>query len=121
MAAYDEARVAELLANAGIIRNRLKINAAIQNARAFLKVQKEFGSFNAYLWSFCPQGKPIQGVFRSLADVPVTTDIADRLSQDLIKRGFKFVGPVIMCSFMHAVGMMNGHLVSCFRHKELFR
>ncbi len=118
VAAYDEARVALLLGNAGIIRNRLKINAAIQNARAFLAVQAEFGTFDDYLWRFVG-GQPRQNAWTGLGDVPAKTPEAEALSRDLIKRAFKFVGPTICYAFMQATGMVNDHLVTCFRHAEL--
>lgn len=118
IAAYDQRKVDELLANAGIIRNRRKIEAAVTNARTALRLQEEFGSLDAYFWSYCPDG-PLQGIYGQPSEVPVTNPVSDRLSKDLIKRGFKFVGPTIMCAFMHAAGMMNGHLVTCFRHEEL--
>ena len=118
IARYGEQKVAELLANPGIIRNRLKIRAAIQNARAFLRVQEEFGSFDKYLWQFV-DGKPIINRRRRMADVPARTPISDALSKDLIQRGFKFVGTTICYAKMQAVGMVNDHLITCFRHQEL--
>jgi DNA-3-methyladenine glycosylase I len=118
IARYGEKKVAALLANAGIIRNRLKIAATIQNAKAFLKVQAEFGSFDKYLWRFV-DGQPIINRRRRMADVPVRTPISDALSKDLIQRGFKFVGTTICYANMQAVGMVNDHLVTCFRHADL--
>lgn len=118
VAAYGDDKVAALLANAGIIRNRLKINAAIHNARAFLAVQNEFGSFDAYVWGFVG-GRPRQNAWPSLRDVPAHTPEAQALSKDLIKRGFKFVGPTICYAFMQATGMVNDHTADCFRHGEL--
>ncbi len=118
IARYGEKKVAALLANAGIIRNRLKIAATIQNAKAFLKVQEEFGSFDKYLWRFV-DGQPIINHRRRMADVPVRTPISDALSKDLIQRGFKFVGSTICYANMQAVGMVNDHLVTCFRHADL--
>lgn len=112
VANYGAEKVDELLQNDGIIRNRLKINAAIGNARAFLKVQAEFGSFDSYSWQFVG-GKPIINRWRSLEEVPVTTPESEAMSKDLKKRGFKFVGPTICYSFMQAVGMVNDHLVGC--------
>ena len=116
IAKYGDKKVAALQADAGIVRNRLKIAAAIGNARAFLTVQKEFGSFDAYLWSFVG-GKPIVNHRRSPKDVPVRTQESDALSKDLLKRGFKFVGSTIMYAFMQATGMVNDHLVTCPRHR----
>ena len=115
--AVDKAR---LLANPGIIRNRLKIDAAVCNAQAFLQVQKEFGSFDAYIWGFVG-GKPIDHKLASLKDIPATTKESDAMSKDLRKRGFKFVGSTICYAFMQAVGMVNDHDVKCFRHKEVSR
>jgi len=118
IARYGEKQVAALLNNAGIIRNRLKIAAAIQNARSFLKVQAEFGSFDAYLWRFV-DGKPIINRRQSMPEVPSRTAISDQMSKDLLKRGFKFVGSTICYANMQAVGLVNDHLVTCFRHEEL--
>lgn len=118
VAAYDEAKVAELLENPGIVRNRLKIQAAITNARAFVKVQEEFGSFDAYIWRFV-DGAPRQNSWRSLAEVPAETPESRALSKDLVRRGFRFVGPTIMYAHMQATGMVNDHLVGCFRHAEV--
>ena len=116
VAKYDQRRVAKLLADAGIIRNRLKINSAIRNAQAFLTIQKEFGSFDAYVWRYV-DGKPIRR--RRGADVQVSTPQSDRLSQDLRQRGLKFVGSTICYSFMQAVGMVNDHEPNCFRYREV--
>jgi DNA-3-methyladenine glycosylase I len=118
IAKYDARKVQSLLADAGIVRNRLKIAATIQNAKAFLEVQKEFGSFDAYLWQFVG-GKPIQNRRRSLKDIPPRTAESDAMSKDLLKRGFKFVGSTICYAFMQAVGMVNDHTVDCFRHRQL--
>jgi DNA-3-methyladenine glycosylase I len=118
IAKYDARKVKSLLADAGIVRNRLKIAATIQNAKAFLAVQKEFGSFDAYLWQFVG-GKPIQNRRRSLKEIPPRTPESDALSKDLLKRGFKFVGSTICYAFMQAVGMVNDHTVDCFRHRQL--
>ncbi|MBP6506091.1 MAG: DNA-3-methyladenine glycosylase I [Opitutaceae bacterium] len=115
VARYDEKKVAALLADAGIVRNRLKIAAAIRNAGAFLAVQKEFGSFDRYVWSFVG-GQPIVNRRRAMTDVPARTPESDALSKDLIARGFKFVGSTIMYAFMQASGMVNDHLVACRRH-----
>lgn len=118
VARYDETRVAELLANAGIVRNRLKIRAAVQNARAFLAVQKEFGSFDRYIWGFVG-GSPLRNRWRRLGQVPARTNQSDAMSRDLRKRGFTFVGSTICYAFMQATGMVNDHLISCFRYREL--
>ena len=118
IARYNARKVAALLADAGIVRNRLKIAATIQNAKAFLEVQREFGSFDRYLWSFVG-GKPIVNRRRSPKDVPARTAESDALSRDLLKRGFKFVGSTICYAFMQASGMVNDHLVTCTRHAEV--
>jgi len=118
VASYKGPKIRQLLANPGIIRNRLKVEAAIQNARSFLAVQEEFGSFDAYVWEFVG-GKPIQNKWKSPKEVPALTVEATTLSKDLKRRGFKFVGPTICYAFMQATGMVNDHLVHCFRHKEL--
>ena len=115
---YSENTVSRLLTNPEIIRNRLKINAAITNARAFLQVQKEFGSFDSYIWQFV-NGKPIRNSWRKMTDIPSSTPESDAMSKDLQKRGFKFIGPTICYAFMQAVGMVNDHVVDCFRYKEL--
>jgi DNA-3-methyladenine glycosylase I len=118
IARYGEKQIAALLNNAGIIRNKLKIHATIQNARAVLKIRDEFGSFDAYLWRFV-DGKPIINHRKGTNEVPPSTQISDVMSKDLLKRGFKFVGSTICYANMQAVGMVNDHLVTCFRHKEL--
>lgn len=118
IARYTDAKVKQLLNNAGIIRNRLKIHSTILNAKAFLKVRDEFGSFDAYLWQFVA-GRPIINHPQSMRDVPAKTKISDAMSKDLLKRGFKFVGSTICYANMQAVGMVNDHLVTCFRHREL--
>jgi DNA-3-methyladenine glycosylase I len=118
VAAYDESKVAELLANPGIVRNRRKIEAAIGNARAFLAIQREFGSFDAYVWRFVG-GQPKVNAWRSLAELPTTTPESEALSRDLARRGFKFIGSTICYAFMQAVGMVNDHVVDCFRYGEL--
>ncbi len=117
VAKYSDAKCAKLLENPGIIRNRLKIASSVSNAKAFLAVQKEFGSFDAYIWSFVG-GKPIDGKRKELGDVPAKTGISDAMSKDLKKRGFNFVGSTIMYAFMQATGMVNDHVTSCFRYKE---
>jgi DNA-3-methyladenine glycosylase I len=118
VARFDEARVADLLANPGIIRNRLKVASAITNARAFLKIQEEFGTFDAYQWRFV-DGKPIRNAWRNISEVPACTPVSDAMSRDLKKRGFRFVGSTICYSHMQAVGMVNDHTVDCFRWSQL--
>jgi DNA-3-methyladenine glycosylase I len=118
VAAYDDRKVAELLANPGIIRNRLKISAAIDNAKATLAVQKEFGSLDRYIWGFVG-GKPITNAFKRGTPLPAETAESQAMSKDLKKRGFRFVGPTICYAYMQATGMVNDHLVDCFRYKEL--
>ncbi len=118
IARYGAADVKRLLANAGIVRNRLKVAAAISNAKAFLDVQKEFGSFDAYVWGFVG-GTPLNGKIKTMKDVPAKTEVSDAMSKDLKKRGFKFVGSTICYAFMQAVGMVNDHEAKCFRHKPL--
>ena len=118
VAAYNEAKIEELLGNAGIIRNRQKINSAIKNAKAFLKVKEEFGSFDAYVWGFVG-GKPIQNSWQTMLELPAKTELSERISKDLKKRGFSFVGPTIIYAFMQAVGMVNDHTTDCFRYQEL--
>lgn len=118
VAKYDQRKVDELLADPGIIRNRLKIFAAIQNARAFPAVQKEFGSFDAYIWRFVG-GRPKRNTWRTLKQIPARTPESDAMSKDLSRRGFTFVGPTICYAFMQAVGMVNDHTVKCFRYAEI--
>ena len=118
VASYDDAKIQVLLANAGIVRNRLKIQAAIQNARSFLAVQDQFGSFDTYIWQFV-DGKPIQNSWKSLQEIPATTPESDAMSKELKKRGFTFVGSTICYAFMQAVGMVNDHIVDCFRWREV--
>ncbi len=118
IAAYDQRKTAVLLRDAGIIRNRLKIAAAIRNARAFLEVQAEWGSFDAYLWRFVG-GRPKRNRRRTLRDIPARTRESDALSADLSRRGFTFVGSTICYAFMQAVGLVNDHLVGCFRYAEI--
>ena len=120
VARYDAKKVARLLADDGIIRNRLKIAAAIANARAFLAVQREFGSFDAYVWRFVG-GKPIQHRRRSVKEVPARSAESDAMSEELRKRGFRFVGSTICYAFMQAAGLVNDHLVTCFRYREVRR
>lgn len=116
VARFTEAKQAKLLQDAGIVRNRLKVAASVTNARAFLKVQDEFGSFAEYVWGFV-DGKPVQNKFKSLKDVPAKTAVSDALSKDLKKRGFKFVGSTIMYAYMQSIGIVNDHVVGCPRHK----
>ena len=118
IARYDAEKVAQLLANPGIIRNRLKVAAAITNAKAFLAVQAEFGSFDSYIWRFV-SGQPKINAWRSLKEIPAKTAESDALSKDLLKRGFKFVGSTICYAHMQATGMVNDHTVDCFRYREL--
>ncbi len=118
IAMYGDAKVTELLANPAIIRNRLKINAAIRNARSFRQIQQEFGSFDTYIWRFVG-GQPIQNSWQSIKDVPTVTAESQALSKDLIKRGMTFVGPTICYALMQATGMVNDHLVDCFRHSQV--
>jgi DNA-3-methyladenine glycosylase I len=120
VAQYDEARIARLLTNEGIVRNRLKIRGAVQNAQSFLAVQKEFGTFDRYIWQFVG-GQPLQNRLRRHEQLPARTEHSDAMSKDLAKRGFKFVGSTICYAFMQATGMVNDHLVSCFRYKDLSR
>jgi len=115
---YSEAVVSRLLANPEIIRNRLKINAIVTNARSFLRIRKEFGSFDRYVWQFV-NGRPIQNSWRRMTEIPSTTSESEAMSRDLKKRGFKFVGTTICYAFMQAVGMVNDHVVGCFRYDEL--
>ena len=111
---FTEKRIERLMENPDIVRNRLKIESAIENAEAFLAIQKEFGSFDAYVWRFV-EGKPVRNAWTSMKQVPSQTDISDALSKDLKRRGFRFVGTTIMYAFMQAVGMVDDHLVTCFR------
>jgi len=120
VAQYDSKKLQELLANEGIIRNNLKIHSAIQNARAFLEVQKEFGSFDAYIWQFVG-GRPIRNSWKSLSELPAQTAESEAMSKDLKRRGFGFVGPTICYAHMQATGMVNDHVVTCFRYKEVER
>ena len=120
VAGFGEEKILRLLEDPGIIRNRLKVRAAVDNARAFLKVQEEFGSFAEYSWRFVG-GRPRKNSFKSLRDIPATSPESDSFSKDLKKRGFKFVGSTIIYAHMQAVGMVNDHLVGCFRYRELCR
>jgi DNA-3-methyladenine glycosylase I len=118
VANYSAQRVAELLCDPGIVRNKLKANSAVTNARAMLAVQKEFGSFSKYLWRFV-DNSPLQNRRRAMSDLPAKTLEAEVMSKDLLRRGFKFVGPTICYAFMQAVGMVNDHLTTCFRFRQL--
>ncbi|HKS24491.1 MAG TPA: DNA-3-methyladenine glycosylase I [Thermoanaerobaculia bacterium] len=118
VARYDKRNIAALLADEGIVRNRAKIESAIKNAKAFLQVQAEFGSFDAYQWRFV-DGRPIRNRWRAIGEVPASTALSDALSKDLKSRGFTFVGSTIIYAHMQAVGMVNDHLVDCFRHREV--
>ena len=118
VAAYDEAKIEELLGNPGIVRNRQKINSAVKNASAFLKIQEEFGSFDAYIWGFV-NGKPVQNFRETMSEVPAKTELSEAISKDLKNRGFNFVGPTIIYAFMQAVGLVNDHTVDCFRYHEV--
>jgi DNA-3-methyladenine glycosylase I len=118
VARFDAAKVAELLGNPYIVRNRLKVESTITNARAFLQVQEEFGSFSDYQWRFV-DGRPLQNAWHSLGDIPASTPVSDAMSRDLKRRGFRFVGSTICYAHMQAVGMVNDHTVDCFRWREL--
>lgn len=118
IARYDDRKIQALLSDPGIVRNRLKIQATIQNARAFLAVQKEFGSFDAYIWQFVG-GKPKVNAWKSLKEIPPKTPESDAMSKDLLKRSFKFVGSTICYAFMQAVGLVNDHTVDCFRYRQV--
>lgn len=118
IARYTAAKKAALLRDEGIVRNRLKIEAAVGNAKAFLKVREEFGSFDTYIWGFVG-GKPIRNRFRRPSEVPARTPESDAMSKDLRRRGFRFVGSTICYAYMQATGMVNDHLVACFRHKQV--
>lgn len=118
IAAYDDKKINELLSNKGIIRNRRKIEATIQNAMAFLEVQKEFGSFDKYIWQFV-EGKPKKNAWKTMQEIPPKSEESDAMSKDLMNRGFKFVGSTICYAFMQAAGMINDHTVDCFRYNEV--
>lgn len=117
VAAYGDEKIAELLQDVGIIRNRQKVHSAVNNARRFLDVQAEFGSFDAYLWKFV-DGQPIQHARTGMGDIPAKTPLSDAISKDLVKRGFNFVGSTIMYAHMQATGMVNDHIVTCFRYDQ---
>ena len=118
IAKYNQEKIDELLQDAGIIRNKLKVNATITNAQAFMKIQDEFGSFSKYIWGFV-DGKPIKNTFSDPSKLPANTALSDTISKDLKKRGFKFVGSTVVYAHMQATGMVNDHEVNCFRYKEV--
>ncbi|MDN3595592.1 DNA-3-methyladenine glycosylase I [Zunongwangia endophytica] len=120
VANYSEEKIQELLQNPGIVRNKLKVRSSVSNAQHFIEIQEEFGSFNSYIWSFV-DGKPIQNKVENYKEAPATTEISDKLSKDLKKRGFKFVGSTVVYAHMQATGMVNDHEVSCFRYEEVKR
>ncbi len=118
IANYNQAKIDNLLQNEGIIRNKLKVNATVTNAQAFIKIQEEFGSFSKYIWDFV-DGTPIKNSFKNYKDAPANTPLSDAISKDLKKRGFKFVGTTVMYAHMQATGMVNDHEVNCFRYNEV--
>lgn len=118
VARFDEKKIQQLLQNPNIVRNKLKVRSAVSNAQKFIEVQNEFGSFDHYIWSFV-DGEPINNHWKTMKEVPATTAISDKLAGDLKKRGFKFVGSTIIYAHIQAVGMVNDHLTTCFRHKEI--
>ena len=118
VALYDDAKIEELMLNEGIVRNRLKINGAVINAGLFLDIVQKHGSFDKFIWKYVDY-KPIANNFKKIEDIPATTPISDKISKDLKKMGFKFVGPTIICAFMQATGMVNDHFTDCFVYKEL--
>ncbi len=118
VAKYGEAKQQELLQNEGIIRNRLKVASAVRNAKVFLQIQKEFGSFSKYIWAFVG-GKAVKNKFKSLGEIPVETDLSITISKDLKRRGMNFIGPTIMYAYMQAIGMVNDHETGCFRHDNI--
>lgn len=118
IARYDDAKIAQLLQNPGIVRNRLKVQSAVKNARGYLDIMEHEGSFSRFLWGFV-DGRPLQNNWRTLSDVPTETAVSQAMSKALKKRGFSFVGPTIIYAFMQAVGMVNDHVVGCFRHAEV--
>jgi DNA-3-methyladenine glycosylase I len=117
---YSQDDIERLMNNSGIVRNRRKIESTIKNAQGLIKIQEEFGSFDSYLWGYV-DGKPIQNQWKSMAEIPVKTEISEKLSKDLKKRGFNFVGPTICYAFMQAIGMVNDHIIDCFRYEEVKR
>ncbi|ADQ81410.1 DNA-3-methyladenine glycosylase I [Riemerella anatipestifer] len=117
IATYNQTKLEELLHNTGIIRNRLKIESSVKNAKAFIKVREEFGTFSQYIWRFV-EHQPIKNEFKNLSEVPVSTPLSDKISKDLKKRGFKFVGTTIIYAFMQAIGMVNDHVQTCYKHPK---
>jgi len=120
VALYDEDKIQDLFQDTGIVRNKLKVRAAVSNAQAFLKVQNEFGSFDKYIWAFV-DGKAIQNTWKSIKEIPGKSELSDQLSKDLKKRGFKFVGSTVVYAYMQATGMVNDHMVDCFRREEVVK
>ncbi len=120
VAGYNDEKVQELLANAGIVRNKAKIHAIIHNANLVLKIQQDFGTLDAYLWGFT-EGVTVHNSWRTLSEIPATSPISDAMSKDMVARGFKFCGSTILYAFMQAAGMVNDHIVSCYRYKELLK
>jgi DNA-3-methyladenine glycosylase I len=120
VARFDDARIQMLLADPGIVRNRLKVTSAVKNARAFLRVREEFGGFDPYIWRFV-EGRPVRNAWGRLGEIPARTPVSDAMSKDLKKRGFTFVGSTICYALMQATGLVNNHLVGCFRHREVGR
>lgn len=120
VAGYNELKVQELLANPGIVRNKAKVRAIINNANRVIEIQKEFGSLDSYLWGFTG-GVTIQNSWQTISEIPATSPVSDAMSKDMIARGFKFCGSTILYAFMQAAGMVNDHIVSCFRYKELYK
>ncbi|MDC8002768.1 DNA-3-methyladenine glycosylase I [Aureisphaera galaxeae] len=118
IATYDQEKIDSLLQDPGIIRNKLKVNATVTNAQAFMQVQEEFGSFSEYIWGFT-NGKPIKNTFKEMKDIPANTPLSDTISKDLKKRGFKFVGTTVVYAHMQATGMVNDHVMDCFRYEEV--
>ena len=118
IAKYTQTKIDDLLQDSGIIRNKLKVKATVSNAQSFIKTQTEFGSFSKYIWDFV-DGKPINNTFKNLSEVPANTPLSDKISKDLKKRGFKFVGSTVVYAHMQATGMVNDHETSCFRHREV--
>jgi DNA-3-methyladenine glycosylase I len=118
IASYGENKIARLLADPGLVRNRAKIRASVSNARAFIRIREEFGSFDSYIWPFVGN-KPLRNRWRSIEQLPARTDLSAALSKDLVRRGFKFVGSTIIYAHMQATGMVNDHLIGCFRYKKL--
>jgi DNA-3-methyladenine glycosylase I len=118
VALYDKEKISQLLNDEGIIRNRLKIYAAVSNARAFLEIRKEYGTFSKYIWSFT-SGKPIINKFKTMMDIPANTGLSDKISKELKKKGFKFVGSTVIYAHMQATGMVNDHVKDCFRYNEI--